>query len=260
LLAGSRATLQNPDMRILISRSGRIAFAALIVASIAGAQDTTRVTPRVVGRILGVFDTQSALPLEGADVIDRIGGSTLRTQRSGLVGLAAFTSQHDSSVVTVRKIGYADTTVLVMTGATDTVPVQIFLRHVTALDSMIVTAKEVEHAPLYLKDFEERMLESKITGAKTVGPGEMRKNDGRKLYDFLLGKGIGSGQRCRSFGIYLNGAPYRPLVIAPGSPGIPDDEVDHYDAVVFYTGAQMPMEFRRTGGGCAALLLYARGK
>lgn len=247
-------------MRNLISRFGLPVLSALLAASTAAAQDTTRAAPSAVGRIVGVFDTQSGLPLEGADVIDRIGGSTLRTQRSGLVGLAAFTSQHDSSVVTIRKIGFADTTVLVMTGAADTVPVQIFLRHVTALDSMIVTATEVEHAPLYLKDFEQRMLDSKATGAKTIGPGEMRKNDGRKLYDFLLGKGIASGQRCRSIGIYLNGAPYRPLTIAPGSPGIPDDDVDHYDAIVFYTGAQMPMEFRRTGGGCAALLLYARGK
>jgi hypothetical protein len=38
-------------------------------------------------------------------VVDRIGGGVARTQRSGLVGMANFVSQHDSAVVTVRKIG-----------------------------------------------------------------------------------------------------------------------------------------------------------
>jgi hypothetical protein len=247
-------------MQILISRVARVLALALIPLSTASAQDSTK-TPPKIGRILGVFDTQSSLPLEGVDVVDRIGGGTIRTGRAGLVGLGAFERQHDSSVVTIRKIGYADTTVLVMMGPVDTVPVQIFLRHVTALDSMIITATQAEHAPLYLRDFEQRSLnDTKVLGARAFGPAEMRKNDGRKLYNFLLDKGIGAGQRCRTFGVYLNGAPYKPLIVAPGSPGIPDDDVDNYDAIVFYTGAQMPMEFRRTGGGCAALLLYARGK
>jgi hypothetical protein len=231
-----------------------------VIASLACGQDAATVAPKSVGRIIGVFDTETSLPLEGVDVIDRIGGGTARTQRSGLVGMAAFTSQHDSAVVTVRKIGYADTTFLVMVGATDTVPLQIFMRHVAALDSVVITARETEHMPLYLKDFEERMLGAKATGAKTVGPAEMRKNDGRRLYDLLLSKGITAGQRCRRIGVYLNGAPYRPVTIAQGSPGVPDESVDDYDAVVFYTGAEMPVEFRRTSGGCAVLLLYSRGR
>jgi len=244
-----------------MSGLGRIALLATLAASPALAQDTTKVTLKSVGRILGVFDAESGLALEGADVIDRIGGIALRTQRSGLVGLAGFANQHDSAVVTVRKIGYADTTFLAMTGASDTVPMQVFLRHVTTLDSMIVTAKEVEHMPLYLRDYEERTRDAKATGAKLVAPLEMRKNDGRKLWDFLRSKGIANNlSRCGRVGVYLNGVPYRPTAVAPGSPGIPDDDVDQYDAVVFYTGAQMPMEFRRTGAGCAALLLYGRGK
>ena len=249
-------------MRKLISRSsfGGALIVTVLAATLATAQDSAKVTPRSVGRILGVFDTESGLPLEGADVVDRIGGGVARTQRAGLVGMAAFRSQNDSAVVTVRKIGYADTTILVMVGAADTVPTQIFLRHVTALDSVIVNATEVEHLPLHLRDFEDRVRDAKETGAKTIGPGDMRKNDGRRLYDFLLSKGISPGQRCRQVGVYRNGVPYRPVTIAYGSPGIPDESVDEYDAVVFYTGAQMPAEFRRTGGGCAVLLLYTRGK
>jgi hypothetical protein len=252
-------------MRILAWRSIRCygLIASLLAASTATrarAQDSVKVASKGVGRIVGVFDADSGEPLEGADVVDRIGGGVLRTVKSGLVGLASFTSQHDSAVVTVRKIGYADTTLLVMTRATDTVPVPVFLRHVTALDSVVVTAHETDHFPIYLRDFETRLLDAKATGAKTIGPAEMRKNDGRRLYNFLLSKGITNSRRCGRVGVYLNGVPYRPATIAPGSPGIPDENVDEYDAVVFYTGAQMPAEFRRTSGGCAVLLLYGRGR
>ena len=174
--------------------------------------------------------------------------------------MSAFASQHDSAVVTVRKIGFADTTFLVMTRATDTVPVQVFLRHVTALDSVVVEARETTHLPLHLRDFEQRMHDDKTLGAKVFGPADLRKNDGRKLFDYLLAHGIGRGERrCRRIGVYVNGVPYRPNAIALGSAGVPDENVDDYDAIVYYTGAQMPMEFRRTGAGCAALLLYRRG-
>ncbi|HEY4303118.1 MAG TPA: hypothetical protein VGM82_01520 [Gemmatimonadaceae bacterium] len=228
-------------------------------ATVAAAQDSVKVAPKL-GRILGLFDAENGEPLEGADVVDRLSGSSWRTLKSGLIGLAGVQTQHDSAVISIRKIGYADTTLLVMMGIRDTSPVQLFLRHVTALDSVVITAHETEHLPLYLHDFEQRLIDSKATGAKTIGPLEMRKNDGRRLYDLLLSKGITNSGRCNRVGVYLNGAPYRPPTVVRGSPGIPDESVDDYDAVVFYTGAEMPAEFRRTGGGCAALLLYSRGR
>jgi hypothetical protein len=168
--------------------------------------------------------------------------------------MAQFASQHDSTVITVRKIGFADTTVLVMTGTLDTVPTQIFLRHLTTLDSMIVTA--LAKPSLYLQDFWERTRDQQTVAARAIAPEEMRKNDGRRLYELLKTKGIIG--RCRSIGVYVNGVYYAPPSVAPGSGGVPDENVDEYDAVIYYTDAQMPPEFRRTGAGCGALVLYRR--
>src|SRR5262249_26719433 len=159
---------------------------------------------------------------------------------------------------TIRKIGFADTTILVMVGAKDTVPMQIFLRHVTALDAVTVEAHEVEHLPFYLKDFEDRLAGAKAGAVKTFTPAEMRKSDGRRLYDLLLDKGFGQAtMHCGRVGIFINGILFQPdpKTVIPGSAGIPDDfYVEQFDAVVYYTNANMPMEFRTTGAGCGALL------
>lgn len=231
-------------------------------------------TSQSVGRILGIFD-ESGQPLEGADVVDRIGGGTMRTTRTGLVGMAVMSSQHDSAVVTIRKIGFADTTVLVMVGARDTVPMQVFLRHATTLDGVTITATESTHLPFYLRDFEERFNDVKITGAKTFTPAEFRKMDGLRVFDLLLLKGVGNKtQHCGRMLIYLDGVPWTPNDVARGSADVPDEDADHYDAAIYYTQSQMPAELMHTAqaptitrersgpapSGCGALLLYSRHK
>ena len=247
-------------IRFLIAGAALLATTAPIRA-----QDISPRTSsaRRTGRILGVFD-ENGEPIEGADVVDRIGGGTARTQRSGLIGMAEFLSQHDSSVVTIKKIGFADTTILVMVGAADTIPTQVFLRHVTALDGFTIEARETEHLPFYLKDFEERLHDAKTFAAKTFTPAEMRKNDGRRLYELMLDKGFGQATpHCGRYGIFINGVLFQPdpKTIIPGSAGIPDDfYAEQFDAVVFYPNATMPMEFRVTGSGCGALVLYRRNK
>ncbi len=109
--------------------------------------------PLRVGRILGVFD-ESGRPLEGAEILDRIGGGSLRTTRSGLVGMAN-------------------------------------ARHATALEGVTITATKTAQLPFYLKDFGERLESAKGTGAKAFTPEEFRKKDGRHLYDVLREKHVG---------------------------------------------------------------------
>lgn len=244
--------------------------AAMLVppcASAQGANDTgLQVPPRRAGRILGVFD-ENGRPLEGADVLDRIGGGSLRTTRSGLVGMANVTSQHDSAVVTIRKIGFADTTVLIMVGARDTVPVQIFLRHATALEGVTITAREIEHLPFYLKDFAERLEAAKGTGAKAFTPEDFRKKDGRHLYDVLREKHVGDrSARCGRILVYLDGVPRTPPKTENFTAGVPEENADAFDAAIFYTVAEMPADLLHTmapGSSlnavpCGALLLYSR--
>jgi hypothetical protein len=227
------------------------------------------VPPRI-GRILGVFD-EGGRPLDGVEVVDRIGGGTMRTMQSGLVSMGVLASQHDSAVVTIRKIGFADTTILVMVGARDTVPMQVFLRRATALEQVTITAHETEHLPFYLKDFEERLKDARWSGAKTFTPAELRRRDGTRLYDLLVEKHAAvPTPRCGRAIVYLDGIPWTPPETEPGSMGVPKEDVDNFDAAVFYSLAQMPSEIFRTiapieglknaakGEICAALMLYSR--
>ena len=197
-------------MRVLQCRFGRLAAIAATVVGFSSAAAQANPGVQRVGRIVGVFD-ENGQPLEGAEVVDRISGGSLRTTRSGLIGMAAVASQHDSAVVTVRKIGFADTTVLVMVGARDTVPMQVFLRRAAALDEVVITAKETEHLPFYLRDFEERYTSAKVTGAKTFTPAEFRKSDGLHLYDLLFTKHVGGRtERCGRLLVYRDGVPWTP--------------------------------------------------
>jgi hypothetical protein len=234
--------------------------------------DTVAASTRI-GRILGVFD-ETGRPLDGVDVVDRVGGGTIRTARSGLIGMGALANQHDSAVVTIRKIGFADTTVLVMVGGRDTVPMQIFLRRATALEQVTITARESEHLPFFLKDFEERLNDARWNGAKTFTPAEFRKQEGLRLFDVLYAKHVGIGNR-QCLLVYRDGVPWLPPDIERGSAGVPKEDADNFDAAVFYTIAQMPSDLPHTApslgferGGqakqpgqlCGALLLYSRHK
>ena len=251
------------------------AAAALFAPPRVGAQGANGTAlplpPRRVGRILGVFD-ENGLPLEGAEVLDRVGGGSLRTTRAGLVGMTNVMRQRDSAVVTIRKIGFADTTVLIMVGARDTVPVQVFLRHATALEGVTITATETEHLPFYLKDFEERLYGAKRTGAKAFTPEDFRKTDGRHLYDVLREKHVGDrSARCGRILVYLDGVPWAPPKTEPFTAGVPEEDADAFDAAIFYAIAEMPPDLlhtmapsRGTSGvsslPCGALLLYSRHK
>lgn len=228
--------------------------ATLIVVASARAQDAEKSAAAAraqVGRILGVFDPDGNA-LEGAEVIDRIGGGTMRTARAGLVGMAALSSQHDSAVVTIRKIGFADTTVLVMVGQLDTIPMAVFMRRATALEQMTITAKETEHLPFYLKDFEERLDEARWRGSKTFTPAEFRKREGMLLLSVLATKNV-PNKSIDCVVIYLDGVRWTPFDLGKAT-------VDDFDAAVFYTLAQMPSELQRTSATpiCGALLLYSR--
>src|ERR1700710_1954340 len=96
-------------------------------------------------RILGVFDSESGLPLTDVEVVDLLTDNTYRTQAAGLVGLWVFQSRNDSVAVRVRKIGYADTAFVVMVAAGDTVPVPVFLRKAVELSAMITEAMATKH-------------------------------------------------------------------------------------------------------------------
>jgi hypothetical protein len=221
------------------------------------AQDAGVGTPKSpaqrIGRILGVFDEEGR-PLDGVEIMDRVGGGTMRTQASGLVGMGVLANQNDSAVVTIRKIGYADTTVLVMVGIRDTVPMQVFLRRATVLDAIVVMAKETERLPWYLRDFESRLSDTLARSAKAFTPAEFRKRDGTLLASLLMTRGIGMGRHVGCL-ILLDGIPWN-----VSGADFARESVDTYEAAIFYSHANMPMELPRTRESSTncAILLYSR--
>ncbi|HEY4305160.1 MAG TPA: hypothetical protein VGM82_11865 [Gemmatimonadaceae bacterium] len=255
------------DLRWIAQRA--TTFAALIgmtaaLGARAGAQtDSSRASRPNPGRIVGVFDAETSGPVPGAEITDLISGTLTHTLSSGLFGMAAFQSQHDSSVIRIRKVGYADTTVLVMVGRRDTVPMQIFVRRATALPAVSVDEKETIHLPSYMHDFEDRVQKLGNSGAAVFTPQELRGATTRRLADVLRSKGVGmTTARCHNIALYRNGHQYHALDSVTGTAGIPDDPIDNYEAIIYYRAEQVPPEFRHDtrDGDCGVLLMYTRIK
>jgi hypothetical protein len=234
----------------------------LVPAARASAQaDTARPARPKPGRIVGIFDPVTSAPIDSAEITDLISGVSTRTRASGLFGMAAFQSQHDSSVIRIRKVGFADTTLLVMVGKADTVPMQVFLRRVASLPAVDVDEKETIHLPGYMRDFEDRVQKLGKSGATVFTPAELRQATTRRLADVLRGKGVGmSTARCHNIALFLNGHQYHALDSVVGTAGIPDDPIDNYEAIIYYRAEQVPPDFRHDtrDGDCGVLLMYTR--
>jgi hypothetical protein len=236
-----------------------VAFGMMAAAGSAAAQDTSHValdTARI-GRILGVFDDRTGQPIADVEITDLLAERTFRTQEAGLIGLAGFRRQHDSAAVHVRKVGYADTAFVVLLAAADTVPVQIFLRHVSVLEAMVAHATEL---PLSgnMRDFDSRRS-NPTYGAHFVTPAEIPPDDPRTIGDVLFTIGYPrSTLRCPAdrVRLYVDGRA-KSYVTRAGATGIDLDlsePASHYEAIEYYPGGFAPPEFT-----ACSLVLWTRG-
>jgi hypothetical protein len=89
-------------------------------------------------QLLGVFDERG--PADSVEVIDLVGDKTTRTPSSGTIPLGWQSRMNDSSAIQIRKIGYADT-VLVL-GPKDTTDITVVIRKIaTALPTVTTTTR-----------------------------------------------------------------------------------------------------------------------
>jgi hypothetical protein len=266
-------------------RAGAFAAAMILVGAsltgrpLAAQQDTSTAPSRQtssLGRILGVFDEQTSAPVADAEIVDVLGEQTFRTRESGLIGLGGFRRQNDSAVVRVRKVGYRDTTFLIMLGAADTVPSQLFLRRMSRLDAMITSAASTSGMSGNMREFSDRMNDRAIHG-KFVTPADLPWGDPRRLGDVLEQKGINPrlcGERTK---VYVNGVRIRndgntytktvmqpdgrggfvmkelTLPLHPGEKRSPidvDEPAIHYQAIEVYADGGGPTQF----DGCSIVL------
>jgi hypothetical protein len=227
------------------------------------------------GRIVGVFDEETGNPIVAAEVIDLFTGGEAHTEAHGLVELSQFQRRNDSAAVRIRKIGYADTSLIVMVGPADTVPVPINL-HRAAIDlpalishATATTTSMLESRRLAEFDFRRKMG----LGYFIVG-GELRDHADNHLFgDYLVSRFprlsldtdregdeylAQAGTHC-PVALYVDGA----VVYKPGMSPVVEDfrnyKSEDYVGVEWYSGAStVPVEYGGTGATCGVLLLWRR--
>jgi hypothetical protein len=118
-----------------LRRVGTLEVAAILIAGVgavfAQAPTPTPITTSYRHRILGVFDEQSDVPIEGAEVIDALNHVSAQTT-TGTDSLIFLPD--GGSVVQIKKVGYQPVTLIVEMGPADTIPLTLTLKRV-AVDS-----------------------------------------------------------------------------------------------------------------------------
>lgn len=120
----------------LLRRVGVIAGGASAISAAYG-QGSGRPLP--TGRIIGVFDEETGVPISGAQVRDLGTGKWALTTSTGTVDL--FFADTSTVLIRITRLGYSPLTLPVENTRRDTIPITITLRALgQRLDPMITTA------------------------------------------------------------------------------------------------------------------------
>ena len=229
-----------------------------------GAAETAQI-PWYRFRVLGLFDDQSGLPVEGADVIDVLSGNSVRTTSTGTASLLFLPD--GGALVRIRKIGYKLQTLMVSIAPEDTTPLTLILERVVELPAIAT----IDSAPRYrssgLRGFEARRQMK--AGGEFMSEAEIRKDEGRSLGTLLMaympGVVITAGRqgkmqlarspRCARGGqpsIYLDG-------VRLTTNDLSDFQLENLSGVEYYANnSTAPAEFGQTASSCGSLLLWSR--
>ena len=247
-----------------IGRQLTSVLTALVLATSVAAQTSTAPPSdawRRAGRLLGVYDAASGNPIQDAEVIDVINDVTVRTPASGLITLGFLPV--GSSLVQIRKVGFAAETLLVSITARDTAPITIVLNPLTELAAVVITDSAPRYINANLRAFEQRR---KVGIGHFVTEAQLRKDDGLKLSHELgripgltiSAKGNGTVQSTRGGCtpvVFLDGLR---LQDGRGMPTLGNWEVSEVGAIEYYTSAQIPAQFNQTSAACGAILIWTR--
>ena len=223
-------------------------------------------------RLLGVYDDEGEA--QDYEVIDLVADRVAKVGKKGPISLGFLSTLPDSlgtpsGAIVVRKIGFADTTIVVALGPTDTLPVTVFLSRAVALPAVTV------NAAITRSELESR---TRAFAGKFIAPGVMRsaKYEGKDLRAALKDAEIVGefpsryGQKAAPKTV-MPGGSRRPSgctvkIILDGSASSGelvslDDPAAMYDAAEFYPSpVNYPEEYRKYIGGCGTLLLWTRAR
>jgi hypothetical protein len=221
------------------------------------------------GRLLGVYDEATGEPLEGVQVVDGLTGTMALTSSTGTVWLT-FLSQTASTPVEIRKIGYQPKSLMVATGATDTVPITLTVSRVTELPTVpIVAAGNLTT----FAGFNYRCSSMRVTCIKRL---DLAMKPSARLSDFLVRADGVRGRKCprtitdctiemySSHGgrciptFFVDGFPWKPMLRGTLTEIETIASPTDVKGIEVYRAEQpIPPRFDR-GDGCGAVVIWTR--
>ena len=280
----SGAIERSRERRLPGTRETIVAALVLMAAApdLVAQQAAQELPAQRLGRIIGIFDFDSGVPIEGAQIMDlRTHWSTL-TSSSGAASL--FFVDTTGSLIQVRKIGYEQHTMFVANSLRDTVPITILLKPVAYALPPIVSRARADRLPgdtvraLEVNGFYERRRTSAAPSLAFATSEKIRTLTLLADLRYVTGRSVCNGN------VYIDGA--RVLVpdvtgrnqpVAPVIQGAPPSTApqvivappfrdgldvlltpDQVLAVEMYQGAEVPSKYGITGGGGCATLIWSK--
>jgi len=147
----------------------------------AAAQRRASATASYRGRVLGVFDATSGIPLADVKVLDLATGTSALTTVTGTVSLMFLPD--GGSLVRLQKIGYEPVSMIVPISPRDTTPLTIVLRRIAELPTVVSTANAPRYISPGLRGFAERQRLG--FAGYFIGDSVLRREENRRLADVL---------------------------------------------------------------------------
>jgi hypothetical protein len=234
--------------------------------------------PKFAGRLVGIYDDRTGVPIDSAEIRDLTTNWFAFTTSTGTLTL--FFVDTAGALLRIRKIGYKATTMFIGNSPNDP-PLTVMLEPLTQVLPKVVT---LDTSPKYtspsLRGFEERR---KSQLGQFVSEAILRSEENRVLGDVIrshipglkVREGVGGAmyafsQREGSCSpdIYLDGLLVSATLgrttfgIRPstktGDSNLNQYQVSDLAGIEYHTGATVPPEYGRTGSGCGVILLWTR--
>ncbi len=255
----------------------RVRSVPLVVAIISAllAPGTISAQQKPTVRIMGVFDDDTGQPVVGAEVVDVATNTKALTSEAGMIPLTWLAP--GTTLLQVRKIGYASKIIPVTISPADTEPITVILKPTGTVLPQVVT-KAAAPVTGKLAEFEQRRA---IGMGKFLTRDEIMKHPNSRAADLMLMIGgvhivhprnnsaaaylavnrVSTSARtgmseCLA-GIVLDGA-----VVYSGNPGEQPYDINQLTpeqlaGVEVYTGgATVPAQYNATRASCALVIIW----
>jgi hypothetical protein len=225
-------------------------------------------------RLVGVFSGETGEAIEGAEVVNLLEHTSVRTSKTGTTTLSFL--PEGGSMIRIQKVGFQPVTMVVAVSPADTVALTIVLNAVAqTLPKMTTTDSAPRYISPGLRDFEERRAKG---FGYFVAEAELRKSDIAKMTNVIRRlpniniicprTGVRRGecyatslrqpQKYAVLGgecpldIYIDGA-------ASTDNDLEKMRVNEYAGIEYYPGGStIPTQYNRTGSSCGVLLFWTR--